>query len=152
MFWEGIAARSVMHIADHKAAGDFSRCHRSLGIAAVLVSALLGASIVEVIFGSDELGQVLTTMPRLTGARLTGNPKFLGPERPSNKDHAAVVGFDEHRREMGQFASFIVPVNLHEQLVDVKKKGSFALQAAPDSAHLHSWPRAAQLLDRGDGQ
>lgn len=132
LLMEWTAELSIMHIAHHKAASFYSQCHLSLGIAAVFVSALLGASVGELIFGKDEFGRILTTILGITGAIFAGIQTFLGAEGRSNKHHASAATFGEIRRELEQLASFPEPADLNERLIELRKKWNFALQAAPN--------------------
>ena len=139
------ARHAVMHIAHHKAASYFGFCHLFLGISVVVLSALLGASIGELLFGKASAeGKLFTGILGLVSAIFAGMQTFLDPKTKQQNHHASAAAFAEARRELEQLT--FVPgdtTKISDQLNQVRRKWNAALKAAPNlPSFIHNPVRA----------
>jgi len=134
-------ALSVMHISHHTSSGFFNVCHFFLGITLVLVSALLGASIGEVIFGKDDPnGKIATAILGIVSTVFAGLQTFVNAESRSKDHHASAAAFAEARRDLEQAICIpSSPPNLNEHLNRVRKKWNAALKGAPNIPAFIHW-------------
>ena len=145
---EWIRALSVMHIAHHKAASYFGFFHLFLGISVVVASAVLGASIGELVFGPNSgTGKLFTGAIGMLSAVFAGIQTFVDPGARSRTHHGSAAAFAEARRELEQLNVTGGGGNFGRQLDDVRKKWNAALKAAPNlPSFIHSPVRTS--IDR----
>lgn len=128
-----IAELSIMHIAHHKAATFYSKCHLLLGIAVVIVGALIGLAIGDAIFGKNSDGAArLTVALGVASAILAGIQTFLGAEGRARNHHASAAAFGGVRRELEQLVYVGAGIPTEERANDVRKNWNAALLAAPN--------------------
>lgn len=126
-------ALTIMHIAHHKAASAFNRMHLELGIGLIFASAMLGASMGEIVFGkSSEGARLFTLCVGLVSVIFASLQTFMAPLEKSRQHHAAAASFAEVRRALEQLMYVTDPSALGPRLQGVRAKWNDALRGAPN--------------------
>ncbi len=95
---------SVMHIAHHIAASRYSKWHRSLGVIATMLAAIVGTSIFVTLSRSASHHSsavfLVTGLLSMASAALTAAVTFLNLDQRSGRHLQAAADFQRLRREM----------------------------------------------------